>query len=114
MKVFDERKILEDFVTRIKNEIGPHLQRVILFGSRAKGKSLPWSDFDLLVVLDKKERSIIDKIYDKGMDFLLEYGADISLKIYSLSDFERMSALPTPFMAEIKDTGISLWETEKK
>jgi len=114
MKILDDKQILQDFVNQISIEAGPYLQKVIFFGSRAKGKNLPWSDFDLLIVLNKKEKNIIDKIYNKVIDFLLEYGVDLSLKIYSQRDFEQMSAIPTPFMEEIQNTGINLWEPKKR
>lgn len=114
MKAISEKVILEDFIAQINKEAGSHLQGVIFFGSRAKGKALPWSDFDLLIILDRRERSVIDTIYNSVMDFLLEYGVDLSLKIYSQRDFEQMMALPTPFMAEIQKTGIELWKAGKR
>ncbi|MEW5692736.1 MAG: nucleotidyltransferase domain-containing protein [Candidatus Hydrogenedentota bacterium] len=109
---FDEKRILNDFVNRITREFGVHLSRVIFFGSRAKGVALPWSDFDILIVLDKRERDIIEGLYDKVMDLLLEYGVNLSLKIYDQQNFQRMMKLPTPFMAEIQNTGVELWKRE--
>jgi len=43
------------------------------------------------------------------VDFLLKYGIDLSLKIYSENDFESKMLIPTPFMAEIRKTGRELW-----
>ena len=42
-----ESQILEESVTLIQNYLNP--SRIILFGSRAKGKARPGSDFDLAV-----------------------------------------------------------------
>ena len=42
--------IIETMVTRIVRQFAP--VRVVLFGSQARGDAGPWSDVDLLVVLD--------------------------------------------------------------
>ena len=44
----DENSFLADVVARIRNAVHP--DRIILFGSRARGDSKPDSDYDLLVV----------------------------------------------------------------
>ena len=40
----------------------PEVQRVILFGSMARGDAVPGSDVDLLVVLSESDRSFLDRI----------------------------------------------------
>lgn len=44
-------KIVKEFKERLSKRIP--LKKVILFGSRAKGKTYEWSDFDLIVVSDR-------------------------------------------------------------
>jgi len=41
-------KILAKLVKLLKEKLDP--ERIILFGSRAKGKSVPYSDIDLAIV----------------------------------------------------------------
>jgi predicted nucleotidyltransferase len=82
---------------------------VILFGSRAEGRFKPWSDYDLLIVVTRKDRQLIDGIYELVTDFLLSYGADISLKIYTSDDFNKKMGFPTPFMQRIRERGVILW-----
>ena len=40
--------ILDDFIKRLKNKIS--LDKVVLFGSYAKGTAHEWSDIDLMVI----------------------------------------------------------------
>ncbi len=98
-----------EFISKIVSLFPDQITRVILFGSRAKGISKPGSDYDFLIVLKEKDRKTIDVIYHVVTDFLLEYGADVSLKIYSKKEFDWMISIPTPFMASILKTGRELW-----
>ena len=44
-------KTVKDFKERASKKMS--IKKVILFGSRAKGKTHEWSDFDLIIVSDK-------------------------------------------------------------
>ncbi len=103
-----DTEIAREFARKLKKKLGNNLKKAILFGSRAKGISRADSDYDLVLVLHNRNREIIDWIYDNVVEFLIERGIDISLKIYSENDYNRKIALPTPFMAEIIKTGIDL------
>lgn len=105
----DESFIVDEFIACLKEGCGEALKRIVFFGSRVKGTARPDSDFDFLIVLGKRDHAIIDKIYDYVVDFFLRYGADISLKIYKQEDYERFTAMPTPFFEEILKTGRVLW-----
>jgi len=104
-----EDNIESKFMDRIRPLFPFGIVRVVLFGSRAKGTAKPGSDYDFLIVVRKKEPGMIDKLYDAVTDFLIEYGVDVSLKIYKDADFRKMTSLPTPFMERIMKTGKELW-----
>jgi predicted nucleotidyltransferase len=97
------------FVNRITSLFTTQITRVIFFGSRAKGIPTPGSDYDFLIVLKEKNRTLVDEIYNVVTDFLIDDGADISLKIYGETEFQKMASIPTPFWASIQKTGMELW-----
>ena len=103
-----DTEIAREFTRKLGEKIGDNLKKAVLFGSRAKGIAKTDSDYDLLLVLKKRSNEIIDGIYDEVVDFLIERGIDVSLKIYTEEDYKRKMTLSTPFMAEIKKTGITL------
>jgi len=108
--LLSERAGIENkFKNRIISLFSNQIIKVILFGSRAKGVPKPGSDYDFLIVLKEKDRKIVDEIYSVVMDFLIEYGVDISLKIYNEKDFRQWTSIPTPFMTSILKTGKELW-----
>ena len=97
------------FVNKVTSLFPNQIVKIFFFGSRAMGVPKPGSDYDFLIVLNEKDRRVIDGIYGLVTDFLLRYGADISLKIYTSKDFREMASIPTPFMASILKTGRELW-----
>lgn len=109
-----QNDIEKEFVKRLIAGFEPWIEKVIFFGSRARGVAKPWSDYDILIVLNKREHKTIDEIYEIVTEFQLDYRVDISLKIYGKDDFEIKSALQTPFMNRIKKTGVVLWSRSQK
>lgn len=108
------REIEKKFTSKLIERLEPWIEKVIFFGSRAKGVAKPWSDYDILIVLNKKDSMIIDEIYDIVTEFQLAQRVDISLKIYRKDDFEMKNALHTPFMERIAKTGVVLWTRSKQ
>jgi predicted nucleotidyltransferase len=82
--------------------------KVILFGSQARGDARPDSDWDLLVLLNKRKKEFEDEdIY--GYPFAemgLKYKTYISVKIYTENDWKRRSF--TPFYKNVKQEGIEI------
>ncbi len=81
---------------------------IYLFGSRCREDWRPDSDYDILIVFKKKNKESINKLYDAVMDILLDTGRLISLKIFTLPEFNRLKSIPTPFMQNILKEGIRL------
>ena len=99
--------VIEEFL----RQIGPvrnRVRKLILFGSRARGDDRPYSDYDILVVLDEKDRATVDPLYEATMQVLYKTYRLISLKIYRTADFERFIAIPTPFMTNVLRDGVPL------
>ncbi|MBF0517053.1 MAG: nucleotidyltransferase domain-containing protein [Nitrospirae bacterium] len=99
--------IVADFlrgITALKDQI----REISLFGSRSRMDWRPDSDYDILIVVDKKDRVIKDKLYDSVMDVLLETGKLVSLKIFQMNEYLRLKSIPTPFMENVMKDGIKL------
>lgn len=97
--------ILNEFLTRIA-AVRPQIKRIVLFGSRARSTHRPDSDYDLLLVVSKKDEALLDVLYEAVMDILLEHGRLVSLKVFPEQEFARLQALRTPFMEYVNREGI--------
>ncbi len=100
-------KIVERFLNLIAPDKG-RIKYIYLFGSRARNDWKPDSDYDIFIVVDKRDGEIVDRFYDAVMEILLDTGALISLKIFSLSEFHRLKNLKTPFINNILKEGKKL------
>ncbi len=100
--------IVKIFLDMISPLMQQHIKEIYLFGSRCRDDWRPDSDYDILILLEKKERPIIGRLYDAVMDILLSTGKLISLKIFTVSEFNRLKSIPTPFVNTVLREGIKI------
>lgn len=100
--------IVKNFLDKISPLMEQHIKEIYLFGSRCRDDWRPDSDYDILIVLEKKDRTVIDRLYDAVMDTLLSSGRLISLKIFTVSEFNRLKSIPTPFVNNVLTEGIKI------
>lgn len=105
MQTVKDDLVLNEFLERI-TPVRPRIHRLILFGSRARGTHRPDSDYDLLLVVPRKDDSLLDVLYEAVMDVLLAHGRLVSLKVFPEQEFARLQALQTPFMEHVNREGI--------
>jgi predicted nucleotidyltransferase len=82
-------------IQTLKRKILPN-EKVILFGSQARGDARDDSDWDLLVLLNKDKRNFIEDYDNYGYPFSEigdKYGAYISVKIYPRKSWELYPSL---------------------
>ncbi|MDR2835960.1 MAG: nucleotidyltransferase domain-containing protein [Bacteroidales bacterium] len=93
-------------IRKLKREIIPE-QKLILFGSQARGEERQDSDWDLLMLLDKSKPEEIDE--DNAYKFVLmgwKLGVYISIKIYTLNEWQIRK--PSIFYKNIEQDGIEI------
>src|SRR6056297_3733889 len=88
--MIDNQKILIDLKQHLQKQYGDSIKDVVLFGSQVSGDSNEYSDYDILIVLDKDytgkdENKILDLFYDIDLKY------NILLDIHLLSEREMKS-----------------------
>jgi predicted nucleotidyltransferase len=101
-----EDKNLEIFLEKLREEFGRHLQKVILFGSRARGDHSEESDYDCLLILDEVTPEVKEILNAIEGEMLYEYGAVFSAFPLTLEDLERKRF--EPFIMNVRKEGVML------
>ena len=98
--------ILRRFRAALDQIYGERLERVVLFGSRARGDARADSDYDVAVFLrDLTDRPVeLNRLADLGTDILNETGEFIHAMPYRAGSYEER----TPLMLALRSEGVDL------
>jgi predicted nucleotidyltransferase len=101
-----EQQVVEDIVQKIPS-VYSLINKIILYGSRARGDFLEDSDIDILFVTDYSIPRVLKfEIYDMLYEFEVEYGVIISVIFVSKEVFETRT---TSFIRQVQREGVILW-----
>jgi predicted nucleotidyltransferase len=86
-----------------------HNADVILYGSRARGDEGRYSDYDLLILVDRPADAALEKrILDKVYPLELETGAMFTLIVYNTHQWDSALYRAMPFHQNVEREGVML------
>lgn len=98
--------LIADIVRRIVETAQP--ERIILFGSRARGNARPDSDFDLLVIKESDEPR-----YRRSVPLyvaLADLPAEVEVMVYTPNEVEEWSQVRQAFVTTAVREGTTIYE----
>ena len=100
------KKHIIQLIRQKVNEID-NTAEVILYGSRARGDDKQDSDWDVMILLKRKnvDKKVEQTFRHHLLDLELEIGVPVSVYVYSKSDWEGKYSV-TPLFRSIKEEGI--------
>lgn len=104
-----EREILYEISKRLSAE--GRILRIVAYGSRVRGDYRGDSDLDVMVIVDKKDRYIKDRLIEIFYSYELEADVSFSLAVLSLEEFEFNKKLGSPFIANIEKEGMVFYDS---
>ena len=90
-----------------KNQI----QKIILYGSEARGTATQESDIDIAVIINHYTEEMHQQMIDAVVDLELEYNKVISVLLIDNVQFKTWENV-SPFFKNIKKDGIILWDVQ--
>lgn len=103
-------KTLHEMCVSLSKIYGDYLDKVILYGSYARGEQTSESDADVAVILrEGNTEDMHDKMIDAVVDFELSCGITISIVPLENEHFNEWKAT-LPYYRNIEKEGIVLWK----
>lgn len=99
--------VLSEFSNRVNEVLDGRLDRVVLFGSYARGDELPGSDVDLLLVVDSHESGDQGKVADIAGEYFLSDNLILSPKMISKEKLEEKKDFS--FFQEVRNDGVTVY-----
>ncbi|MBI4287391.1 MAG: nucleotidyltransferase domain-containing protein [Chloroflexi bacterium] len=102
------REIVEKFVQALGADI--KVDKVILYGSYARGRANEWSDIDIAVISNDLKRLGYNRALKRVVNAHMASDASLEPQVYSLNEYNKASHLT--FLGEIKRTGKIIYEAQ--
>ena len=98
--------VLTNFRAAVRDMYGDRLERLVLFGSRARGDARPDSDYDVAVFLRGMQDRFAElyRLADLSTDIIGETGEFVHAMPYRADAYDER----TPLMREIRREGVDL------
>jgi len=101
----EEKKWLDSFVGEIRRGFPETLERVMVFGSKAREDASPDSDLDVLVVLRGNE-DLKSRIRLLGYDLALGKDVVPSIVVYTVQEIEQRREHRSAFVEAVEREGV--------
>jgi hypothetical protein len=90
----------------LRQRLGSRIQRILLFGSRARGTGEPASDYDVMVLVDEKTDALEAKVFDLECELSARYNTCINILVREESYFD--SRRYEPLFMNVRREGVPL------
>lgn len=100
--------LLASYREAVAQILGERFDRMILFGSYARGDYKKESDMDIMILADvcpEEVSSCADMVYDLTYDFEMQYGMEINPSVQSTRTYEKWRKV-YPFFVNIEKDGV--------
>ncbi|OGV69329.1 MAG: hypothetical protein A3K19_18745 [Lentisphaerae bacterium RIFOXYB12_FULL_65_16] len=83
-----------EYADVLRTKLGARLMSVVLFGSQARGDAREGSDYDFLVVVDKRTQDVREAVLDAGVEMLNRYDQLFGALLYSEAEWQESRRFP--------------------
>ena len=102
----EEDSVIAFIKQRLHEVLGDQARQIILFGSRSRGDAEEDSDYDVLLLVDKRTREIENQVDNISYEMLDNYGAVVIIFVFEMETFERETQ--EPLFCNIRREGVLL------
>lgn len=103
-----DRAALRELKTKVEEFLGDQLQRIVLFGSKARGDAEADSDLDIAILVRKLTKKRKDQMLNLIADIEIKHLVVISALVLSIENFNRLKSRELRIALDIESEGIPL------
>lgn len=105
-----DKHLMLEFRKRLPSDLANHVKRLIIFGSRVRGKAAEDSDLDAIALVDEKNSEIEKRLEDVVYQVMWEHDFKpiISLKVLSEAQFVDALSRGFSFYRHVEKEGVSV------
>lgn len=104
----DINKTLSELKTRISSLLGDRLEKIVLYGSRARGDYGADSDIDVALIVKDLDRKLKIRILDEVADVELKYLTPLSTLVLDEKMYNELLHRERRIALDIKHEGVPL------
>jgi len=103
-----DRELLLEFKNRLPADLRGHMEKLIVFGSRARGTHTDGSDLDIAVLVDIKTDEIEKRFEDIAYAVMWDndFKTMLSIKVLEVSKFQDAVSRGYSFYRHIESDGV--------
>lgn len=104
------KRLIESYRKAMEAILDNHLNKIVLYGSYARGDYNQDSDMDIFILMDVQPEEIsyyADKVYDATYDFETRYKIEINPSVQSVQTYEQWKNA-YPFFMNIEKDGVAV------
>jgi len=98
--------VLRELTERLRARYGTHIQRIVLFGSRARGDHEEGSDYDVMVLVDEKTPEMESAIFHLSCEIDFHHDTCLSVFVEEQSTFDDREY--EPMFINVRREGVPL------
>ncbi len=86
--------VSHEYSTKVRATLGNRVKDIILFGSRARGDHKEYSDYDMLLIVDRRDKALRDIVVDIEAGILDTHERLVGSIVYESAEWEMKKNSP--------------------
>jgi len=86
--------LTREYAELLRKKLGGRIRQIVLFGSRARGRAGRDSDYDVLVVVDRRTKEAREAVLDVDVEMMNRHNALFAPLLYGEQEWRKMQDFP--------------------